>query len=123
MKYNNRKIVTEDGEFDSKKEYRRWMLLKALLKSGEISDLQRQVKYVLIPTQREPETVGPKGGRKEGKLIEKECYYLADFVYEKDGQTVVEDVKGYRGKTGAYSVFVIKRKLMLYWYHIRVKEV
>ncbi len=43
-KYNAQKT----GGYDSKKEYRRACLLKALLRSGEISDLREQVKYVLI---------------------------------------------------------------------------
>lgn len=44
--------------------------------------------------------------------------YLADFVYEKGSQTIVEDVKGM--KTDVYK---IKRKLMLYFHGIRIKEV
>lgn len=36
--------------------------------------------------------------------------------------TIVEDVKGYKDG-GAYRIFSIKRKLMLYIHHIRVKEV
>ena len=88
--------------------------------AGAISDLQRQVKYVLIPTQREPDTVGARGGIKKGKVIEKECAYIADFVY-KDlhlNETVVEDTKGFRTKD-----YIIKRKLMLYVHGIRIKEI
>nr|DAL18325.1 MAG TPA_asm: Endonuclease [Caudoviricetes sp.] len=44
--------------------------------------------------------------------------YLADFVYEKGSQTIVEDVKGM--KTDVYK---IKRKLMLYFHGIKIKEV
>ena len=43
--------------------------------------------------------------------------YVADFVYEDNGDTVVEDTKGMRTKE-----YVIKRKLMLYRYGIRIKE-
>lgn len=47
-----------------------------------------------------------------------------DFVYTQDGETVVEDVKGYRDPASAgYAKYVIKRKLMLYRYGIRVREV
>ena len=68
---------------------------------------------------------GPnKGRRKPGKVVEHECSYVADFVYTQDGETVVEDVKGYRDpSSAAYAKFVIKRKLMLERYGIRVKEV
>ena len=117
-KYGNKKIY-EDGEvFDSKKEYRRWKELILLVKAGEISKLQRQVKYTLIPSQREPDIRGPRGGIRPGKLIEREVSYIADFVYtDKDGQTVVEDCKGLRTKE-----YIIKRKLMLHEYGIRIQE-
>ena len=43
---------------------------------------------------------------------------MADFVYVRDGQTVVEDAKGVRTKD-----YIIKRKLMLWLHGIRVQEV
>ena len=117
-KYGNRKIEADGEVFDSKKEYRRWKELILLLKAGEISKLQRQVKYVLIPAQREPDIRGPRGGIRPGKLIEREVAYIADFVYtDNAGQTVVEDCKGMRTKE-----YIIKRKLMLHEYGIRIKE-
>jgi len=72
------------------------------------SNLREQVKYVLIPTQRDS----------YGNLLEKECSYYADFVYERDGKTVVEDAKGIRTDD-----YIIKRKLMLFVHGIRIKEV
>lgn len=120
-KYKNSKVTTEDGiVFDSRKEYNRYCELKMMETSGIITNLQRQVKYILIPTQREPDTVGARGGIHKGKVIEKECAYYADFVYQlaNTGETVVEDAKGMR--TTEYK---IKRKLMLYVHHIRIKEV
>ena len=67
--------------------------------------------------------IGKTGQKKAGKVLERECVYRADFAYtDKQGQKIVEDVKGYKGG-GAYAVFVIKRKLMLYVHHIRVIEV
>ncbi len=106
--------------FDSRKEYKRYCELKMMEASGIISNLQRQVKYILIPCQREPDTIGKRGGIHKGKVIEKECSYYADFVYQvtDTGETVVEDVKGMR--TTEYK---IKRKLMLYVHHIKIKEV
>ena len=85
---------------------------------GEISNLQRQVKYLLIPAQREPNTIGPRGGIKKGKLLERECSYIADFVYDMNGSKVVEDTKGMRT-----TEYIIKRKLMLYVHKIKIKEV
>lgn len=127
-KYGNRKTSVDGKEFDSKKEAKRYQELRLLQWSGQIQNLQTQVKYVLIPTQREASfevyKSGPnKGRRKPGKVIEHECSYVADFVYIQDGETVVEDVKGYRDPASAgYAKFVIKRKLMLERYGIRVKE-
>ena len=122
-KYKSRKTTTSDGiTFDSKKEAKRWGELNLLLAVGKIEGLERQVKFVLIPAQREPDKVGPKGGKIKGALIEREVAYIADFVYFENGERVVEDVKGYRDGQ-AYAVFTIKRKLMLYFHGIRVKEV
>lgn len=128
-KYGNRKTTIGGKEFDSLKEARRYQELLLLERAGRITDLQTQVKYVLIPTQREASfevyRSGPnKGRRKPGKVLECECSYIADFVYTQDGETVVEDVKGYRDPASAgYAKFVIKRKLMLERYGIRIKEV
>lgn len=123
-KYNAHSVEYDGIQFDSQKEALRYKELAFLQTDGIITDLRRQVKYVLIPAQREPATVGARGGVKQGKLLEKECSYIADFVYRvvETGETVVEDVKGYR-QGEAYKVFTIKRKLMLFVYGIIVKEV
>lgn len=111
-KYGSRKITTATGEtFDSVKEYSRWCELRLEERAGVISGLRRQVKYELIPRQK-----------LDGKVVEQAVTYIADFVYNKNGKTVVEDVKGYK-KGQAYAVFVLKRKLMLHVHGIRVMEV
>lgn len=128
-KYGNTKVIMDGIQFDSQREAARYQQLKLLERAGRITALQTQVKYVLIPTQRaasfEVYKSGPnKGRRKPGKVLECECSYIADFVYNQDGETVVEDVKGYRDPASAgYAKFVIKRKLMLERYGIRIKEV
>lgn len=123
-KYGNKKIEVDGIVFDSKKEAKRYQELLLLEKAGAIQNLQMQVKYVLIPTQREPDTIGARGGIHKGKVIEKECAYIADFVYQENGKTIVEDIKGYRDSSSAgYAKFVIKRKLMLHIYGIRIKEI
>lgn len=117
-KYNARKVKTEDGSFMSKKELKRWTELKLQEEAGVIQDLRKQVKFVLIPAQREPDTIGARGGVRKGKLIEREAAYIADFVYQKDGKTIVEDTKGYRTKD-----YVLKRKLMLWVHQIKIREI
>ena len=117
-KYNNQKVTVDGEVFDSKKEARRYGELLLLEKAGVISNLKRQVKFVLIPAQREVDIVGPRGGIKKGKLLEKECAYLADFVYWENGRMIVEDTKGFR--TADY---IIKRKLMLHVHGIKIKEI
>lgn len=122
-KYHAKKVVLPDGEtFDSKKEYRRFSDLSLLQKAGEIRNLHRQVPFLLIPDHREPDRIGPRGGKTAGKLIERKVEYHADFVYEErqpDGtwKTVVEDCKGMRTKD-----YIIKRKLMLHVHGIRLRE-
>ncbi len=119
-KYGNRKLVFEDDSFDSMKEYKRYLDLINLQKEGKIFDLQRQVKYLLIPAQREPDVIGPRGGVKKGKLIEHEVSYYADFVYKlvDSGITIVEDTKGFRTKE-----YILKRKMMLFFHGIKIKEI
>lgn len=123
-KYGARKVTVDGVTFDSAKEYRRFCELRLLERAGEIAGLRRQVKYILIPAQRaccnEIYTKGKKKGCfKPGKLLEQECSYIADFVYtDKDGRQVVEDTKGF--KTPEY---IIKRKMLLWFYGIRIREV
>ena len=127
-KFGARKITAPNGEiFDSAKEYRRFCELQLLERAGKISGLKRQVTFELIPTQREDSTeiykAGPqKGLPKPGAVIEKPVKYVADFVYcDEQGNTVVEDTKGCK-QGAAYDLFVIKRKLFLQRYGIRIKE-
>lgn len=108
-KKRNKYGAHRSGGYDSAKEHRRANQLKLMQRVGLISNLREQVKYILIPTQRAP----------DGKLLEKECSYYADFVYDTtDGMTIVEDTKGYR--TPEYR---IKRKLMLAVHGIRIREI
>lgn len=104
-KYGNIK----KGGYDSKKESKRATQLKMMQLAGEISDLREQVKYELIPSQKI-----------DGKVVERPCAYIADFVYkDKDGNEVVEDTKGFR----KIKDYIIKRKLMLHVHGIKIKEV
>mgnify|MGYP000891920874 FL=1 len=106
-KFNNSKY----NGYDSKKEARRATELKLLEKAGIISHLQEQVVYELIPSQYRIVS-----GKK--KCIERAMKYIADFQYVENGNTVVEDAKGFRTE-----VYRIKKKLMLYFHDIQIKEV
>ena len=108
-KFGNRKVITPDGTFDSEREYRRWRELQLLERAGEIGMLRRQVSFTLIPAQYD---------RRTGKLLERSVNYVADFVYQTEGFTVVEDAKGVRTPE-----YIIKRKLMLYIHGLKVQEV
>ncbi|MFM0135071.1 DUF1064 domain-containing protein [Caballeronia grimmiae] len=94
-KYRNEKCESNGIKFDSKREMKRWHELVQMQVRGEISELELQVPFVLA----EPVVIE---GRKRQALR-----YVADFVYERDGRTVIEDVKG-RVTEG----YRIKRHLM-----------
>lgn len=115
-KYGSRKIVVDGITFSSKREAARYQELKLLERDGIIHYLQMQVKFVLIPAQYETPDSPTKSAR--GKCLERECSYIADFIYFQNKKIVVEDAKGFR--TEAYK---IKRKLMLERYGIKIKEV
>lgn len=117
-KYRSKKITRDGMTFDSKREYQRWCELRLLERAGKINNLQRQVKFELLPSQRV-----------DGKVVERACHYVADFAYYLAPQNeadkfldlwsyVVEDTKGFKTKD-----YIIKRKLMLWVHGIRIKEV
>lgn len=108
-KFGNKKTVVDGITFDSQKEAARWQELKLMQRAGLICELQRQVPFVLIPKQE-----------RNGKVIERPVVYKADFVYRENGEDVVEDVKSRATKTKEY---IIKRKLLLWQYGIKIKEV
>lgn len=105
-KYHNKKTKVMGREFDSRHEAERYMQLRSMEQNGIISDLRCQVSYELVKSQRVC-----------GKMI-RASYYIADFVYNRDGEEVVEDAKGV--KTAVYQ---LKKKLMAVNYGILVQEV
>lgn len=116
-KYGNKKCTYDGLTFDSKRERDRYCDLKLLQAAGVISELRCQVPFILVPEHRDPDVLGPRGGRRRGRIIEKAVVYIADFVYQENGKTVVEDAKGHRTRE-----YIIKRKLMLHVHGIRIKE-
>ena len=99
MKYRNKKTQVDMYVFDSVLEARRYKQLALLERAGEIKNLKLQVPFLL-----------QESFRKNGKTYRK-IEYIADFVYEENGQTIVEDTKGIKT-----DVFKIKQKLFEYKY-------
>lgn len=99
-KYSN---VRTDG-YASKREARRAAELELLEKIGAISELEKQVRYQIIPPQ-------------EGETA---VAYVCDFRYrnKETGLLVIEDAKGV--KTDVYR---LKKKLMLQVHGITIKEI
>jgi len=118
-KYHARKVNICGIEFDSKKEGMRWLLLKDMERTGEISDLRRQVPFELLPAIYRDEVVHLKTKDKvERRLVQRAVHYVADFVYTKDGKQVVEDTKGLR-----LPDYILKKKMMLALKGIEIKEI
>ena len=98
-KYSAEKTEVDGITFDSTKESKRYANLKLLERAGVIENLKLQPRFLL----QEGFTYN---GHKERKIE-----YVADFQYERNGQTIVEDVKGMKTE-----VYKLKRKLFLYKY-------
>lgn len=99
-KYRNLKTTVDNITFHSKKEAKRYLELKMLLKSKQIYDLELQPKFEICPTHKW-----------NGKTQRKK-QYIADFSYtDKQGNKIVEDVKGMRTQ-----VYILKRSLFLTLY-------
>ena len=101
-KYRNRRTVVNGVVFDSKREAERWCELCLMANAGAIENLQRQVKFEILP--------------KTDKYRAR--HYIADFVYRENGKLVVEDAKG--AKT---QVYLLKKAMMYERYGIDIHEV
>lgn len=98
-KYKNVKT----GRYASKREATHAERLKLLERAGEISDLEEQPKFLLIPAQ--------PGMRP--------TFYYADFSYvDRDGVRHVIDVKGFRTE-----VYRLKKKLVAFVHNVVIEEV
>lgn len=99
-KHANKKTIIDGITFDSKGEACRYFLLKDLERAGRITNLRRQVKFVLAPAVK---IEGEKRKRPE-------LSYYADFAYSENAQEVVEDFKS--PVTQKLPAFRIKQHLM-----------
>lgn len=109
-KYGNKKCEWKGIKFDSIHERDRFIILWREEQDGKITDLNRQVRFQLLPAQ--------KG--EDGRVIERPCFYVADFTYRRDGKLVVEDAKSKATKTKEYR---LKKKMMLWFHGVQVREV
>lgn len=105
QKYNNNVSIIDGQKYRSNKERKRHCELLLLEKAGKISDLKREVPYILVESYI-------YNGRKIPNLR-----YVADYVYNRDGIIVVEDCKGFKTQ-----VYKIKRHLMATVHGITILE-
>jgi hypothetical protein len=103
-KYHAQRTEVDGIKFASKKEATRYVQLKAFERVGIIKNLRLQVPFVIIAKSR------------YGRAIK----YVADFVYDEDGQMVVEDVKS---KATITPVYKLKKRLVAEVYGIEITEV
>lgn len=119
-RYNHTKVEVNGLKFDSKKEYQRYLVLKEAEDQGIIIDLRTQVKYELIPAVVEEYIEHLKTKDKvKTRTLQLAITWTADFVYLKDGEEVVEDVKP--SKALLSDRFVIKEKLFFWKYRKRIR--
>lgn len=101
-KYRSQKTVIDGITFASKLEASRYQELKLEQIAGVISNLRWQVPF----------KIGANG--------RKICAYIADFVYDKHNETVVEDVKS--AFTQKNPVYGLKKKMMFALLDISISE-
>ena len=129
-KYKNRKVEIDGQVFDSAKEASIYRDLKAAAARREIDRFETQVKFVLLPNQRDGScSTLTQNGRwcltvtpGKGKVIERECAYIADFVvHHLDGEVAVIDCKS--SMTRGLPVYRLKKKLLRLVHGIEIQEV
>lgn len=114
-KYHNEKTQECGITFDSKKEARRFRVLRQMQNAGEIEDLRLQVNFTLQEGYTKPD------GERVRPIV-----YKADFTYRKKDENggytlyIVEDVKSRATQTAVYRM---KRKLMQEKKGITIREV
>jgi hypothetical protein len=87
-KYNSSKVEFQGITFDSKQEFDFYLELLSQKERGEISEIQLQPKFELLPKYEY------QGKKKQG------ISYTADFAVVKNGELVIFDVKGMETQQG-----------------------
>ena len=77
-KYNAHKTEYNGIKFDSEFELKCWIYLEELVKEGRINNLQRQVKFDIIPANS----------------VYRAVNYVADFTFNIGDKNIVADAKG-----------------------------
>lgn len=77
-KYNAKKVEYNGIKFDSQFELNCWIYLEELVKEGKINNLQRQVKFNIIPANS----------------VYRALTYVADFTFNIGDKYIVADAKG-----------------------------
>lgn len=106
-KYHNQPDSRGSLRFDSKKEARRYDELMLMMASGKIKDLRLQQDFTLVEAYTRP----------SGERV-RAMRYRADFTYTREGERIVEDVKGIKTKD-----YQMKKKLMMDKYGISITEI
>lgn len=121
-KYGNKKVEYQGKLFDSKREMQRLVVLKEAEEKGLISDLRTQVTFELIPaiTEEYVEHLKTKDKIKI-RVLQRAVTYKADFVYIKDGEEIIEDVK--ISKALIPKEFALKEKIFFWKYGKRIQLV
>jgi hypothetical protein len=123
MKYFSKKIRNEHGEFDSKAEFERYLVLKHQEDIGVISDLKQQVQFEIVPKLVKIIPIQLKTKvRYEERVDEKAKHYTADFTYiNSQDQYVISEVKS----TGTMLArdYPLRRSLIKQIVHKHNKEV
>ena len=123
-KYHNKKVEYAGISFDSKKEMKRYVFLKDMEDKGVIENLERQVRFVLIPSLTEDVVVHLKTKDKVvKKTIQLAITYTCDFRYIHDGVTIVEDIKASPKSAALDKVFLIKEKLFRWRFGFAIKRI
>lgn len=111
-KFNAQKVDLDGMTFDSKKEHKRYIELKAMQQRGEIFGLEHHTKFELAPKIK-------LEGEKRAKPA---LRYFADFTYYGiTGEYIVEDVKS--AATRKLASYRTKKHLMKTVFNIDVREV
>lgn len=110
-KYASKKVEQDGITFDSAKEARRWAVLEQLQKAGQISELQRQVAFVLAPAVRLAGEARMKPALR----------YVADAVYVENGQTIIEDTKS--PPTRRLPIYRCKKHLLKTVHGLDIREI
>lgn len=121
-KYRNEKVTFQGISFDSKKELQRYLFLLDAERRGVISDLQRQVKFELIPaiTEEYVEHLKTKDKIKT-RTLQLSVTYICDFTYIKDGQMVIEDVKS--SPSMLTKEYQLKKKMLYAIHRLSIREI